>query len=729
MKNKITIMLFLLYSNSLCMHFETLLTNPSKNDPNIEEISKALQKDSFFKDIYLKKFLGSGSYGSVYSASKDGKNYAIKITSEAEVDKIPEKISEEELKLPDGEITDIYVNLRFLKYLKQENVPFILKTYTDRNVLIQNKDAKPKIKNVWLQEYADLIDMEKLATKLKSKDDDFKYKVVIILLYRLAYAFDKIANLDIIHGDLKPQNIFMKTCNIEGKKGGYGDSDKDIPEPIYLCPIIGDWDLAHYIKSGYTTQIRYTSLYRPIEMFRLSSENSLWNRRGLYLYTKKEDVYALGMSIIHLILNLNLSLEKPCYNNLKNLLENMIKPISYADAVGILTYKLKPKHVNVNFDLETNHSNNLDKIKNYYEEIVKNISTDIQDDCNLKLTNYKNRYPKFEQISYYYTLKYCIIIKYQTTTEDIKSLFEKNGGKDKSAEFYKTMNEIKTYNAAEMISKDRYTMEETLSEITNILQNDETVKKMVNLRTLQDTKLITEKILEDTFINGANIDGETKEESPELDKNRETIYKGESCQQDSHINTRKFSKNKYLNNNEKATNNGFIFKPHTQSKPIPNESYDEIFKPQKLNMDLANERKIPPINQNINLMKKNEVTNKQSRLSLNNQPYQINNDRKNENLPSINYAQKQGNMNRASMALNESKYAQNKNYLNIDNLNGNSRGNLKQQYGTQFFSRRNNSNNGINKPNFPMPYRSDVQKGNQNFLPELKPGIKRRLIL
>ena len=711
MTNKLTITLFLFYSQFLCMHIKDLGSSANK-DPHINEISTALQSDPFFKEVSLKQFFGRGTYGSVYSASKDNKLYAVKITTEYLLDHIPAFITENELKLPDDNISIIYNNLRFLKYLDQQNVPFILKTYTDRNILILDEYNEPEYKNVWLQEFADLTDMKKLAENLKSKDDNFKYKVVKILLYRLAYAFDNIVDLDIIHGDVKPQNIFMKTCNIgEGKKGGYGDSGKDIPEPINLCPIIGDWDLGYYIKSDYTNQIRYTPLYRPIEMFNLSLGDELLHRETKYSYTKKEDVYALGVSIIDLILTSKLSLEKiPNHANLKKLLDNMVYPLSYNDIETIINKKISPpqKIEDIMSKLDKNYAYYLRKIKEYYEKIYKQLSGDSRNDCKTIFNKYKQLFTKFMPFSYYHTLKDCLIAVHDCDDKLKKAVFNKD-----YHDYLKTIEMMKTYNHAEMISKNRSTMKDTLKQIETILKDDKEMKdilmqpKMNNFLNMNDKKIIvTEPKVKKVSIDDAIIGNEKKEQNTSFsDNKRETIYVGESYQKASINNKLRFCGNYDMKSILKAIKDKNSSKNSFESKPIPNGSAKEICEAVALEIFISEKKS--SVNQSNSLT----TNNGKKSLKTGNYPEK-------EVLISADMPKNVQNKGQTNM-VDSQEYNNSKDYSNTSS-------GLKPLINQNIFK---NNNNKTNEPEFIVPNNSDSNYKTPGFQSNLNQITKQKLIL
>ena len=86
-----------------------------------------------------------------------------------------------------------------------------------------------------------------------------------------------------IHGDIKPANIFMRSCNVGLTP---------------YCPVIGDWDLAANYKQRLIPEIwaRYTPGYRAPEMLYFGydtyKKNLVTGPTG-YKYSGKEDIFAL----------------------------------------------------------------------------------------------------------------------------------------------------------------------------------------------------------------------------------------------------------------------------------------------------------------------------------------------------------------------------------------------------------------------------------------------------
>lgn len=97
-------------------------------------------------------------------------------------------------------------------------------------------------------------------------------------------AVTEINSHGVLQGDIKPQNIFIKECDLNKSR---------------VCPIIGDWDLAYHYKDRDGLEedaLRYSVNYTPPEMefYMIKVDHMLMSPYG-YTYTGKEDVYALGI--------------------------------------------------------------------------------------------------------------------------------------------------------------------------------------------------------------------------------------------------------------------------------------------------------------------------------------------------------------------------------------------------------------------------------------------------
>jgi serine/threonine protein kinase len=107
------------------------------------------------------------------------------------------------------------------------------------------------IYNLQIMEYADMGTLRDFAAYIKEKglDKVAHLKDMINKILISVHAFNK---RGILHGDIKPDNVFVKRCG---------------PDKGEFCPIMGDWDLGYYYREApIVDQLRYSLQYRPLEM-------------------------------------------------------------------------------------------------------------------------------------------------------------------------------------------------------------------------------------------------------------------------------------------------------------------------------------------------------------------------------------------------------------------------------------------------------------------------------
>ena len=403
----------------------------------IKEINKLLKTDPGLPKLKETKTLGAGSYGLVVemrvaqetgedAQPEKGDAYAVKITNVEEVDEIPDTVSPNDLINKTNQDTMLKTNLQFLEYLGSESVPFILLSAFDLYVLsaVKRGDSDLLImKNIWVMEKGDKEDMSILsktrAPQLleynvksdKGSHDDEKSKrmaeetrLALNLLVKLSYAFKEINSRGIIHGDIKPENIFLRSCDV------FGEAD--------ICPIIGDWDFAYYYDEPINfnerdfnfapeegdlgaphDNIRYTPYYRPVEMCVMQrNEEDFFNNLRMYRYTGKEDVYALGITMLAYLFTINKRFdEDPLGGKLLGIIDGMISPVKATDLLGL--FRLEGSIVGIDC---MSAVKNISKIKSLIESLKKGMPSELPGDVMTKSSDVddsQNIYQLFEAYS------------------------------------------------------------------------------------------------------------------------------------------------------------------------------------------------------------------------------------------------------------------------------------------------------------------------------------------
>lgn len=286
-------------------HLERKKLNKFISEHQIANLEVALTPDSYFGGMDANKLLGAGTYGVAVNMTKkdlDGteQKVAVKISTQDKIDEIPSEVPDQDLLIDSTKLSNIYSNLRFLKYLEsKKDVPFLLKSITDRNILVAGKNPEyntleADIKNVWAQEMGDLGDLHNFSENVVSQwPSERKRYFILNMMVKTLAAMERIVAHKVMHGDIKPANIFLKSCSV------FSFDD--------ICPIIGDWDLGYfYDKSNPDNFIPYTLGYRPPEMIFFNSEFEGYNSSRMYFphgyfYSEKEDMYALGAAFADLL--------------------------------------------------------------------------------------------------------------------------------------------------------------------------------------------------------------------------------------------------------------------------------------------------------------------------------------------------------------------------------------------------------------------------------------------
>ena len=353
----------------------------------IEDLKETLKDDPFFGDMKEVKSLGTGGYGVVLEMEKPGSgSVAVKISNEQVVDNLPPVIGEELLAADNALISNRVANLRFINYLQNRGVPFLPNSITDRNVVLFNPiDKTIEIKNLWAQELAGFGDLKQFCVKRRAElKGEKRVNFMINIMYKVLYAMDKVLKAGIMHGDIKPQNIFLKKCNEAADEYNVNEQFDEI------CPVIGDWDLGYYYDGFKEDFMAYTIEYRPPEMLFFNAEynkkdrNRMFIHNGGYVYSRKEDVFALGATFVNALRSLGINLKEleKSRPHLAKLLEEMVYPIplndvhSYTNPNMFLLDLSSDKILGNIFkkeNLDTSMLGNFNKIKGYLDKIAKEL--------------------------------------------------------------------------------------------------------------------------------------------------------------------------------------------------------------------------------------------------------------------------------------------------------------------------------------------------------------------
>ena len=200
------------------------------------------------------EFLGEGSFGKVFKLEYKGKEYAIKNIPKEKIYNNPEAYPvymEEALK------RELYALRKMSEF---ENSVKLYFYFVD-----DNND------HIIVLEFCD-SDLEKLLNE-KGK---FSSSEILSIMEGLNKPFKYMHNNNLIHRDIKPQNIMIK----------YVDSSK-----IKFIPKLADYGIAKEIEEGYTDTKLGTPKYRAPEIMERS-----W-------YTDKADLYSIGVMMYQLYFN------------------------------------------------------------------------------------------------------------------------------------------------------------------------------------------------------------------------------------------------------------------------------------------------------------------------------------------------------------------------------------------------------------------------------------------
>ena len=212
-------------------------------------------------NLLLERLIGKGSFGEVYLTRIKGDNklYATKIYNREKIEKSPE----------------------MKKYVKSEVT--ILKKLNHPNI-VKIKEAKKTKKHFYIvTEYFNGDDLRKTLEKYKKKyGKPFSEEIVQYLMKQIISAFYYIHNKDIMHRDIKLENILL---NYETQE------DKNNMNIMKSTPKIIDFGLAIMLKNSLAESV----IGNPINMAPLLLKKLTSNGKIRKLgYDKKEDIWSLG---------------------------------------------------------------------------------------------------------------------------------------------------------------------------------------------------------------------------------------------------------------------------------------------------------------------------------------------------------------------------------------------------------------------------------------------------
>lgn len=332
--------------------FKTKYFPPDTNLPldHYRYIEKATKSDRYLKSYKISKLLGYGGYGVAFLAIKRQRYahenipsmVALKVSKDSLLDRIPKTPNENDLMEHSSGHSVLYRNMRMIKYLKSKRVPFVQTIQSFRQIIYLSEDLQiPQVYSLvsmdygdkdnllnFVEQYVELLpkSIEKVGRfKIRHDDGNLDTKMSLFkdILYVVLVSIHEMNKHGVIHGDIKPENIFMRRCELTSSK---------------VCPIVGDWDLSYYYRRTKNDEnyLRYTTNFRPPEMHYFSADGIYMIPEPYgYKYSGKEDVFALGMSMVEICFKMGL-LRSPSVE-LDDILTGMIAPLTLPEAIEVLT--------------------------------------------------------------------------------------------------------------------------------------------------------------------------------------------------------------------------------------------------------------------------------------------------------------------------------------------------------------------------------------------------------
>jgi serine/threonine protein kinase len=252
---------------------------------------------SLLKHYQKISLLGEGQFGAVYKMlNEDGEIVAVK----------------KYLKLTDKDIS--YHILREIN---------IMKTLKDHPHIIKIKEVYMGTTEIdVVMEYGG----ENMSDYGKRLSDNERWKQIKLLAYQLIIGCKHMHNLDIMHRDLKPQNILV-----------YYNNEDSNPEMIDPVVKICDFGLAKKLLPFYRENNSYqicTLCYRPPELF--TSE--------VKTYSEEIDIWAIGCVLFEFMIGDKLFPGRTDHAVLKNILQKV--PTTQADLDLLHLENIRLDHCN-----------------------------------------------------------------------------------------------------------------------------------------------------------------------------------------------------------------------------------------------------------------------------------------------------------------------------------------------------------------------------------------------
>ncbi|MEA2019318.1 MAG: serine/threonine-protein kinase [Campylobacterota bacterium] len=199
--------------------------------------------ENLFKDEYnYEDKLGNGSYGKVYlvSSCKSGKNYALKLLNS------------------DINIDSFNNEVQTMKKLNNQDSILSIEDYGVKN------EEYPYI----VSDYQNGGDILGFIKERNSIDETVAIEILTSMLDALEFAHSK----DILHKDIKPENIFVHKIN----------------NSYHYC--LGDWGLSNIKTNSSHTTMKGTIDYMPPELCKAKAKRY-----------KSSDIYSLGATFYYMV--------------------------------------------------------------------------------------------------------------------------------------------------------------------------------------------------------------------------------------------------------------------------------------------------------------------------------------------------------------------------------------------------------------------------------------------
>ena len=326
MKTSMMLLILALQSSLTCFKVSSPKTiHFSKRE--LKEINKTLQNDEFFGGMEQVGILRSDDYGVVFHMKKplengDEKHYEVKIGFDRFLTDFQGDVTFEDLQVYEAHINDVARNARWTGFLRQREVPLISNVITYRHLIMQNPSPKKtsiSIKYVEASEMRTLGSLTDLIKRINSDSTTYtterKLNIVKDLFYKLVLSLKGFNELNIIHGDLCIENIFLDQFD------GLGEN--------YL-PYIANWYKGFLIEHEKhpTPLLKYKKHLRPAEMVYFQKSKQLVETGPLgYKFSGKEDLYALAVLIVEFSKKIKVKLNDE--SELIEIIEGMVYPLSF----------------------------------------------------------------------------------------------------------------------------------------------------------------------------------------------------------------------------------------------------------------------------------------------------------------------------------------------------------------------------------------------------------------